>query len=430
MPRAGERRIVARGPGRLQRRAEAIDDLEVGALVVPADVVFRLPAGPRSSAEEDAGAVVVDVEPVAHVAAVAVDRQRLALDGVQDHQRDQLLGELVRAVVVRAVGDAASAARTSRDRRAPGGRRRPWTPRRASWAHRPCPPRSSPSARASRTPRPSRRGGSGSAARVAASRSASVARARPRAARTCPRRWSSTKARGPSIERSTWVSAAKFTMAVGRCARERRGDGGAVGDVGLDEREARVAGHVAQALEAARVGQLVEDDDARRGARQGEPDEVRPDEAGPAGDEQRSHARYHTTAPYRANLRRRRALGSVAPHGSRSRGSATGGWATELYARRADPEVRSERSGRSAMADIVLGIGSSHSPMLSTPCDAFAGHADRDRARVPSSRRWRGTRPRGSAASSPRRHPAAPRGDAGRRSGGSATSSPTRRSTC
>ena len=35
------------------------------------------------------------------------------------------------------------------------------------------------------------------------------------------------------------------------------------------------------------------------------------------------------------------------------------------------------------MADIVLGIGSSHSPMLSTPWEAFAGHADRDRGRVP-----------------------------------------------
>ena len=36
------------------------------------------------------------------------------------------------------------------------------------------------------------------------------------------------------------------------------------------------------------------------------------------------------------------------------------------------------------MADIVLGIGTSHSPMLSTPFDAFTGHADRDRARVPN----------------------------------------------
>ncbi len=37
------------------------------------------------------------------------------------------------------------------------------------------------------------------------------------------------------------------------------------------------------------------------------------------------------------------------------------------------------------MAEIILGIGTSHSPMLSTPWDAFAGHAERDRAnpRVP-----------------------------------------------
>jgi 3-O-methylgallate 3,4-dioxygenase len=32
------------------------------------------------------------------------------------------------------------------------------------------------------------------------------------------------------------------------------------------------------------------------------------------------------------------------------------------------------------MAEITLGIGSSHSPMLSTPYEAFAGHAERDRA--------------------------------------------------
>ncbi len=32
------------------------------------------------------------------------------------------------------------------------------------------------------------------------------------------------------------------------------------------------------------------------------------------------------------------------------------------------------------MADVILGIGSSHSPMLSTPHEAFAGHADRDRS--------------------------------------------------
>ncbi len=35
------------------------------------------------------------------------------------------------------------------------------------------------------------------------------------------------------------------------------------------------------------------------------------------------------------------------------------------------------------MADIVLGIGTSHSPMLSTPHEAFAGHRERDQQRVP-----------------------------------------------
>ena len=35
------------------------------------------------------------------------------------------------------------------------------------------------------------------------------------------------------------------------------------------------------------------------------------------------------------------------------------------------------------MAEVTLGIGSSHSPMLSTPHEAFAGLADLDRARLP-----------------------------------------------
>ena len=49
--------------------------------------------------------VVAHVEPVAHVHAVAVDRNRLAGQHALDHHRDQLLRELVRAVVVRAIGD-------------------------------------------------------------------------------------------------------------------------------------------------------------------------------------------------------------------------------------------------------------------------------------------------------------------------------------
>src|SRR5260370_30625461 len=35
------------------------------------------------------------------------------------------------------------------------------------------------------------------------------------------------------------------------------------------------------------------------------------------------------------------------------------------------------------MAQITLGVGSSHSPMLSTPYEAFAGLGDLDRSRLP-----------------------------------------------
>ncbi len=88
----------------VEKGAEGVDDVEVGALVVAADVVGFADAAALEHGAEGA-AVVEDEEPVADLLAVAVDRQRLALEGVGDHQRDELFGELVRAVVVRAVGD-------------------------------------------------------------------------------------------------------------------------------------------------------------------------------------------------------------------------------------------------------------------------------------------------------------------------------------
>ena len=48
--------------------------------------------------------MVRHVQPVADLLAVAIHRQRLAGQCVDDHQRDQLLGEVVGPVVVAAVG--------------------------------------------------------------------------------------------------------------------------------------------------------------------------------------------------------------------------------------------------------------------------------------------------------------------------------------
>jgi hypothetical protein len=87
----------------VEQRADRMDDFEIGLLVPAADVVgLARTAGIQDA--PDGAAVVPDVEPVANLLAVTIDRQGLAGQGIDDHQRNQLLGKVVRAVVVRAVG--------------------------------------------------------------------------------------------------------------------------------------------------------------------------------------------------------------------------------------------------------------------------------------------------------------------------------------
>lgn len=89
-----------------------------------------------------------------------------------------------------------------------------------------------------------------------------------------------TKARGPSIERSTWDSAAKKDR-LGQVAREDRGQARGVGDVGLFEHIARRLRDIGQAGQVAGIGQSVQVDDAMaRGQRRSH--QGRTDEAGAA----------------------------------------------------------------------------------------------------------------------------------------------------
>ena len=83
---------------------EHADDVDVLPLVEAADVVG---VGRLALVEDevDGACVVLDVEPVAHVLALAVDGQRLAVADVVDEEGNQFLGELIGAVVVGAVGD-------------------------------------------------------------------------------------------------------------------------------------------------------------------------------------------------------------------------------------------------------------------------------------------------------------------------------------
>ena len=94
-----DQRLVAAG-----QLDHPLHHLDVLALVGAADVVGLAGAAVHQH-RVDAAAEVLDVEPVADLAAVAVDRQRVAVERVEDHQRDQLLGVLARPVVVGAADD-------------------------------------------------------------------------------------------------------------------------------------------------------------------------------------------------------------------------------------------------------------------------------------------------------------------------------------
>ena len=81
-----------------------LDDIDVLPFVEATDVVSFSNLSVVENHVNRAG-VVFDKEPVADVFALAVNRERLLVANVVDEKRDELFGELVRAVVVGAVRD-------------------------------------------------------------------------------------------------------------------------------------------------------------------------------------------------------------------------------------------------------------------------------------------------------------------------------------
>ena len=48
--------------------------------------------------------MVLDIEPISDVVALPIDRQRLSREAPDDHVRNELLREMIGAVIVRAIG--------------------------------------------------------------------------------------------------------------------------------------------------------------------------------------------------------------------------------------------------------------------------------------------------------------------------------------
>ena len=80
-----------------------LDDVDILPLVESSDIVC-LGNFPVVKYGVDGACVIFDKQPVTHVLALAIDWKRLAMTNVVDEQRDELFGELVWTVVVRAVG--------------------------------------------------------------------------------------------------------------------------------------------------------------------------------------------------------------------------------------------------------------------------------------------------------------------------------------
>ena len=80
-----------------------LDDINVLPLVKATDIV-----GLSHLAIVEDGVnstcMIYYIEPVTYILALAIDRERLAMTDVVDEERNQFLRELVRSIVVRAVG--------------------------------------------------------------------------------------------------------------------------------------------------------------------------------------------------------------------------------------------------------------------------------------------------------------------------------------
>src|SRR5262245_48888548 len=84
--------------------ADRADDVDIAALRTAADVV-GLPDASLFEHLRQSLRVIVDVEPVADVEALPVDRHVVAGEPLDDGQWNELFGELIRSIVIRAVGD-------------------------------------------------------------------------------------------------------------------------------------------------------------------------------------------------------------------------------------------------------------------------------------------------------------------------------------
>ena len=84
--------------------AYQLHNVDVAYLIVSADVV-DLADLPVLKDHVDCLAVILNIQPVTDIQPLSVYRQRLVVQRMNNHKRDQLLRELIRSVIVGTAGD-------------------------------------------------------------------------------------------------------------------------------------------------------------------------------------------------------------------------------------------------------------------------------------------------------------------------------------
>ena len=79
--------------------ADDLDDVDVSHFVMTADVVHLSDASFVND-QIDRATVIFNIKPVANVESFAINRKRLVVQGLDDHQRNQFFRKMIRAVVV------------------------------------------------------------------------------------------------------------------------------------------------------------------------------------------------------------------------------------------------------------------------------------------------------------------------------------------
>ena len=79
--------------------AHSVDNLQIGFLVVPPNVVGLADPAVPGSRIKSCG-MIFDIQPVANLRAAPVYRERIAENSLDGYMRNEFFGELKRAVVV------------------------------------------------------------------------------------------------------------------------------------------------------------------------------------------------------------------------------------------------------------------------------------------------------------------------------------------